>query len=312
MLTELVVDRHLAWEGGDIAVSDVRVELSDAAQREIRANRGVLSVSPAEFGPSSHDLSRFAAVREEMAALRRRHLENGFGILLISGATGGLTDIEQKNAHWVMMSVLGDPIPQNEHSDRYVGVADEGKRMTSGGRYHKSNEGGELHTDSPQYDRPPEIISLVCIHPAVAGGESKFISAYAVHNALLRQDTQRLAPLYEFYHFHRKPTTETTFAPIFSYEEKLRCRYLGEYVRSGMQIKGERIEGTAKGAALRALDAALCEERFVFELRMNAGDVLVLDNQRIFHGRSSFRDDSASGRPPRQMGRLWLRTQAND
>lgn len=312
MLNELVTDKSLAWEGGDVSADDFRVVLSAAAREEIAAHRAALRLNPAKFGPGSHDLELFPILREEMLAGRRSHLDHGHGILWLSAALADLDETERQNAHWVMMSCLGEPIPQNENEDRYVQVVDDGQRMSAGGRYHRSNEGGELHTDSPQYERPPELISLVCVHPAFAGGESKLLSAYAIHNTLLRDQPERLPWLYENYHFHRKPTPETTFAPVFTYDDRrkrLACRYLGDYVRSGHAIKGEDLAGTPRGEALAALDDALSQEKHHVELNLSAGDVLVLDNQRILHGRAVFQDDPAKGRPRRQMGRLWLRTQ---
>ena len=312
MLNEIVTDKTLAWESGDLSADDVRAVLSAAAIEELASHRDALRVAPEKFGPDSHDLALFPILREEMVRWRRSHLDGGPGILWISGALADFDAIERKNAHWVMMSFLGEPIPQNEHAELYIQVTDEGQRMTAGGRYHKSNEGGELHTDSPQYERPPELISLVCVQPAAMGGESRFLSAYAVHNTLLREAPERLPRLYEKYHFHRKPTSETTFAPVFTWDSERRrlgCRYLGEYVRSGHAIRGEELAGTPEGEALAALDDVLCHENLVVSLTLGAGDVLVLDNQRILHGRTRFQDDPETGRPRREMGRLWLRTQ---
>jgi len=315
MLNELVTDKRLAWESADLSPEDIGVVLSTAAREEITSRREALRLAPEAFGPDSHDLGLFPVLRGEMTRWRRSHLDQGAGILWLSGALVDLEEIERKNAHWVMMSFLGEPIPQNEKGDLYIHVMDEGQRMAAGGRYHKSNEGGELHTDSPQYERPPELISLLCVYPAQAGGRSKLLSAYAVHNLLLRSQAERLPWLYERYHFHRKPTPETTLAPVFTYDERHRrlgCRYLGEYIRSGHAVKGEALAGTPREEALAALDAALAQDRFVVELDLREGDVLVLDNRRILHGRSSFQDDPESGRPRRQMGRLWLRTEPHD
>jgi alpha-ketoglutarate-dependent taurine dioxygenase len=313
MLNTLVTDKRLAWEKGDVTAADFRAVLSDAARNELVARRGLLRVAPGSFDAASHDLALFPNVREEMLGLRRSHLQNGFGIVWLTGAVADLDDLERKNAHWVMMSFLGEPLPQNEKGDRYVYVVDEGQRLSAGGRYHQSNEGGELHTDSPQYEQPPEVISLVCVQPAMEGGESKLASAYAVHNSLLRDHPSRLPLLYEAFHFLRKPTTNTTVAPIFTYDGKhLGCRYLGEYVRSGYAMQGETLAVTPKGEALAALDAALSRADAVVELSLAAGDVLVLDNQRILHGRSSFRDDPDHVYPRREMGRLWLRTNLHD
>ena len=94
--------------------------------------------------------------------------------------------------------------------------------MTSGGRYHQTNEGGSYHTDSPQWEKVPDFIGLCCVNPAKEGGESKFVSTYTIHNNFLNETPELLKELYQNFHFDKRGEfaeneAPTTIAPIFSF-----------------------------------------------------------------------------------------------
>lgn len=308
MLDTIISDKNLAWQAGDLALADFLTDLPPGVQSEIQKHRSSLRVATEQLSTSSHDLSRFPEAASLMQKVRASFLDQGPGLCLIRSDTlKGLDPEERKNAYWMLMCCLGAPLAQNESGQVYVPVVDEGQRMTAGGRYHKSNEGGELHTDSPQYDEPPRYVSLLCVHPAWEGGRSKLLSAYAVHNALLAEAPDQLPLLYESFHFHRKPTTDTTFAPIFTWDGvRLTCRYLGDYVRSGHEVKAEPLSAARK-QALSTLDGLLDQHsRFVTEFDFEEGDIVVFENRRLFHGRSGFRDDPAGRQPRRELGRVWI------
>jgi hypothetical protein len=96
--------------------------------------------------------------------------------------------------------------------------------MISGGRYHQTKEGGSFHTDSPQWKEVPDFVGLYCITPAKKGGESKFVSAYSVHNKMLKEHKHFLEILYQRFHFdkrgeYKSNESPTVFEPIFSYND---------------------------------------------------------------------------------------------
>ena len=309
MLRESTTDRAVAWHAGDLRLDEFEAQLGADTVVELREHRSFLHCDPASLAAHRPDLQRFPSLARAVDALRKNTLER-YGALLIRGASfGALSDLERTNVFWLMLSMLGEPIQQNDEGSRFVIVRDEGQRMAAGGRYHKSNEGGELHTDAPQFEAPPRFVGLQCIRPAAEGGASKLVSAHAIHNALLAEAPELLELLYQPFHFHRQPTSRTVHAPVFSWDpamRELRVRYLGDYVRSGQRLVGKPLDGTREGEALDALDRLLADEaRFAVEFALGAGDVLVLENHRIFHGRSAFRDHD-DDRPRREMNRIWV------
>jgi alpha-ketoglutarate-dependent taurine dioxygenase len=298
-------DATRAWTAREIEAAAFDAPLERAVADELRAARAGLAVSR-EALPL--DRARLPALAAAARAVASRFLEAGPGAARIPRHSfGDLSDVEQANAAWALLTALGEPMPQNDAGELWVAVRDEGQRMAAGGRYHKSNEGGELHSDGPQYEAPPRFVGLLCLRTARDGGVSKVVSGHALHNALRSEASDLLPTLYQSFEFHKKPTPETTRAPILSWNAdgaRLRVRYLGEYVRSGHQV-AKRPLRDGERAALDALDALLADEaRFVVELRLEPGDLLLVDNDRILHGRSAFRD--APERPGREMARIWI------
>lgn len=313
MLNSLVTDKRLAWEAKDIVPEQFTVDLSGAALRELDTQRAALQLSTSEFTAKELDTSVFPLLTLEVRRLQREHLDEGTGMLVIRRSSlKEFTKLEERNINWAISHIIGEPITQNEKGDRYVAVKDMGKRMTQGGRYHQSNEGGELHTDSPQYPKPPAYVGLHCIHPAVKGGDSRMISAYAVHNTLMREQPDVLPTLYKPFHFARPGTEplDVTVAPVFTYgTDGLTMRYLGQYIRLWHEKSGPPLL-PKQAAALAAVDAQLQNKDLVAEFSLAEGDMFYFNNKRTIHGRTGFQDDPEGKAPPREMGRIWIAPRA--
>lgn len=308
-----VSEPHLAWTGDSVDPASCFAELSQKVTGELRTQRDRLQVPTSEFATDSHAATHFPLFNKELLHFRQAQLHDGFGVLVIRGTSlPGFTDLERRNIYWTACRILGVPLPQNERGEFYISVRDMKQRMTAGGRYHQSNEGGELHTDSPQYPQPPDYVGLYCVHAAYRGGESRLLSAYSVHNALLEEDPALLAALYDKFHFEQRGSNpvQTTLAPIFQViDGRLMFRYLGSYVRSGHDVMNAPLS-YRHHAALRALDVALSRDDLILDLTLQDGDMLFFDNARVVHGRKAFEDDPTNRQPPRELDRAWIRRAA--
>lgn len=283
----------------------MRATLSAELSVEALADLARLDLDPTGLR-RTFDAAAAPRLRKAIALLRDARLQRGPGAFLVpAAALATLPEAKRSSAGLALLLALGSPVPQNDAGDLAVRVVDEGQRMTSGGRYHKSNEGGELHTDGPQYQVPPRYIGLVCVRPASVGGASKLVDAHAVHREIEARAPESLAALYQPFHFHQKPGPRTVVAPIFAREEdtsELRIRYLGEYVRSGHAVAGVPLSAEA-ARALGVLDRVLADDAMALRFSLDAGDVLVIDNHRMLHGREAFEDAGAK----REMLRIWVR-----
>ena len=127
---------------------------------------------------------------------------------------------------------INENLVQNINSEKIVEIKDKGKSMTLGGRYHQTKEGGSYHTDSPHWTKVPDLVGMLCINQAKKGGISKFVSAYTIHNQLLKEQNDILKTLYEKFRFDKRGEfkineSQTIFEPVFVFNnDKIHCRFL--------------------------------------------------------------------------------------
>lgn len=211
--------------------------------------------------------------------------------------------------------MLGTPIKQNIHRERFVEVKDMGKSMKEGGRYHQTREGGSLHTDSPQWSDIPDYLGLLCLHHAKQGGESILISAYTLHNKLMQQHPELLKLLYEKFHFDKRGEFKegenpVTDEPIFSVDDNgLNFRYLFDYIRDGHKVANDPLT-EEKQQALEEVNKLLDkDDSFIVTMTMKAGQIQFINNHRVIHGRTPF-EDFPEEEKKRVLLRSWVKKTA--
>ena len=183
--------------------------------------------------------------------------------------------------------------------------------MMSGGRYHQTKEGGSFHTDSPQWKKVPDFIGMCCINPAKKGGESKFVSAYSIHNEMLKEHKHFLEMLYEQFHFdkrgeYKSGESPTVFEPIFTYNDnQLKLRYLRDYINDGHKIQDMPLS-KEQNEALDCLDKIIHDENLAVSYELKQYDMIFLNNGRVVHGRTSF-EDFKDIEKKRLMVRAWIK-----
>jgi gamma-butyrobetaine dioxygenase len=162
-------------------------------------------------------------------------------------------------------------------------------RAVPHGRSFASTSGETpLHTDSQSHlDAPPDLQVMVCRRPASQGGETTLVDAWALFDRLEHEDPELLRDLFEVP--RRIPFV---FGDVFGPTVTERDGRL-VFTCSPMRIPEEPI---ARRLAQR-LDVAP-----VILVKPRAGEVLVVDNHRMLHGRRAFTD------PDREFVRLlvWL------
>jgi alpha-ketoglutarate-dependent taurine dioxygenase len=192
-------------------------------------------------------------------------------------------------------------IPQDQLKRKFVFVIDEKENLNDGGRYHKSNQGGDIHTDSPQYETQPKFIILYCISQAMQGGESIIVDGHKLYNHLTRigfneKDLEVQVP------FEQRPEGKIIWGQIF-YKKKdfVKVRYLRSYVDSALL----KIKSKNKNlySILHEINHFLDDENNHEVFKLNHGDILIIDNERFLHGRKSFHDSTQA----RKMLRIWIK-----
>jgi hypothetical protein len=173
---------------------------------------------------------------------------------------------------------------------------------TIGGAYAGNGRNAKplaMHTDgSGIHTGTVDILGMLCIRPAEEGGASRFADAFAAHarlsirsKAILTRPLPRVDPY--------NPTLRAdrlTCRPVF---EGRSFSYHPQRLRDGVRLRRGTVAPDLEHA-FSELDAALDER--AMEVRMRRGDVVLLNNSLIAHGRTAFVDAG----PPRLIERLWI------
>ena len=86
------------------------------------------------------------------------------------------------------------------------------------------------------------------------GGTNLFLSAYTIHNKILKEKNELLHIFYEKFHFDKRGEfkdgeSPTVFEPIFEFkDERLYFRYLRNYIDAGHDIQNQPLSKLQKEA----------------------------------------------------------------
>ena len=303
MLQKIITDKNFVWDKHTSSkLENFVVKISNNAITELKNNRNFLN-------NSEHT---FSILQKEILDFKKKFLVEGIGFFIIDGKC--FTDFSKEELIEIYQNVckiLGTLYVQNDKNQKLVQVQDSGKSMKSGGRYHQTKEGGSYHTDSPQWEKVPDFIGMCCINPAKKGGESKFVSAYSIHNKMLKEHKQFLEMLYQQFHFDKRGEFEskespTVFEPIFTYNNnQLKCRYLRDYINDGQMIQNTPLS-KEQNEALDIFDKIIHDENLVVSYKLRQNEMVFFNNNRVMHGRTAF-EDFEGIENKRLMIRTWIK-----
>jgi alpha-ketoglutarate-dependent taurine dioxygenase len=252
-----------------------------------------------------------APVRAGIRALVAGELTTGRGFVVIR-CPEDLTLADAKKLLLTLSGVLGAVMPQDYQGEQVREVRDRGSDITTSrsARYSDTRFGGHLHTDGMH--RPghiPDFFTLFCHRAAVRGGDSVFVhiddvverlSAHAGVIDVLTQD----------FFFDSRDTSgigpRTVRRPVLERGEKsMRINYIRQYIDSGHAEPGIPPLTEEQVRALDTVDAVLADTTLHRHARLYQGDLMVIDNRRMVHGRTDFVDSSDLDKR-RLLLRTWI------
>ena len=305
-----VIPEPAAWHGPTLAherylipiPADVLSELEGALAELRRAPLPTLLLLPEHFP--------LAAAARWMREVRRQ-LDEGSGFVMLDRLPVDTMSRDEAIAlYWLLMSLLEPPVAQEWKGTVIYDVRHDGQEYTQDTRAALTPEGLEMHTDSSMGEAPPNYVSLFCLRPARAGGMSIVSSAAAAHNYFLTEHPALLRRLYEvFYRDHQEyqaaDAAATNFRPVFAWDGGLRTRFNARHIVRGYEKTGRALD--AEGAqAVRLMDAFLSDPTHRLDLWVERGQIQVLNNRVIVHGRTPYQD-AENPEEHRHLVRLWLR-----
>ena len=211
---------------------------------------------------------------------------------------------------WLLGHGFGLPMTQDVGGTLLFDVKDKGYDVTRGARFSGTTAESSFHTDNAFGQVVPDLVALLCLRPAVHGGESQLISAFTLHNHLLSRHADLLRCLYRPFWFDRRgeflpDESPISQNPIFSWASgELTVRYLHYYIEVGHQKAGRPLT-RSQLRALEVLANLLRRPELRVEFRLRPGQVLLTNNHWILHNRTAF-EDSTRPQERRHYVRLWL------
>jgi len=297
------IDHPMAWRGSELSKEEIAFDLSArhaAALEELlgrNAGRALGEIGAAEC--------RHPALDADLERLFAE-LQVGRGIAIVRGfPVAGRAPEDVGRMFWMLGAHLGVGVSQSALGNLLGEVRDETPPvLADSARGYLSRRELSLHTDLAQ------IVGLMCVRQAQAGGFSQYASGLAIHNELLATRPDLLPILYRGFPYHRRGEEAPQHAPITPYDiPVLSCRdgrisvfMVHEVINAAFRELGRRFTPEE----IEAIDAfKAASRRLQFETRLEPGEATFLNNYTVLHARSEFVDWDAPERK-RLMLRLWL------
>ena len=308
-----------AWRGPELAgttdwirpITPADVAELDRALRSVKQRR----LAWRDITREDFPLGQLAAKLGEVS----HELEHGRGVVLLRGLpVERYTEEELKQLYWGIGVHLGTPRTQNAHGELIGEVRDEvrrygevyqpavpqkpGEPVTS--RY-KARSSGPLRFHTDRCD----VVALLCVRKARAGGISKVVSTVAVSNEILARRPDLHALLCQDYHRTREGEEvggeRSVYAmPVFGMRDgRFTSQYSRTFVEAAQRVPGIPRMSAAQDEALDLL--AEVAQELCYEMTLEPGDIQLLNSHVTYHARTAYQDDVAS-KQDRLLYRLWL------
>lgn len=296
-----------AWLGADLRGRDDWVyrfsaaELAelDAALERVRArNLAIPHIAREDF-----PLPTLAAVIEGW----RLELHHGRGFLLVRGFPADrYAEAEAAIVYWGIGQHLGIPVSQNADGDLLGHVRDTGDDPDDPTvRLYKTRRRQDFHTDGS------DLVGLLCLHGAKAGGESQIVSSVSIFNEVLRRRPDLVPLLFEPFCWDahgqeakgEKPYWEF---PMCHYANgELKTFFVAWYIRNAQRHPDVPRLTPEQNALIELIEEIAHDPRFHLDMDFEVGDMQFLRNAVILHARGEY-EDWPEPKRKRHLLRLWL------
>ena len=296
------------WYGRDLAArDDWIVDLStaeladiDAAVRAFKASGAAL----ANIRPQTFPLRTFAA---KLRCVLAQILDGRGFVLMRALPVERWTREECAIAYMGIGSHFGQARSQNAKGHVLGHVKDLGLDITDPNvRYYQTTRRLEYHTDSV------DIVGLLCLKTAKAGGESCIASSMTLYNEVLARRPDLLPALFEPFPTDRRGEVPEGMQPWFDipvfnwHQGLLSAIYVRQYIESAQRHFPQATRLTAgQREAMDLLDRLCNDPQIHLSMAFMPGDMQFLHNHQILHSRSDFVNWPEPERH-RHLLRLWL------
>jgi len=251
---------------------------------------------------------------KDIDILKTRYLDSSKYFYILKGLE---SDKYYVNKVKLLASSFGKIVLQNQKRQKFVHVTPNIKSISSLNaseksqylRYHETNAGGDLHSDGPQLNTPPKYVFLACIKNSAQGGDNIIVNCKKIYSDLKSKNREVFNILNNQYFIERRGFSYSNLnifsKPIFSLDnEVFRFRYLRTYIEAAYKLKNINMPESKKNA-LDILDSYLNKKEYQDQFKLNPGEILIINNNSLAHGRTSFSINNNKGQ--RDYLRVWIK-----
>jgi hypothetical protein len=310
-----MITGRAVWTGEELErAGDWIFWLDDVHKREIDDALALVRQAPL-FGFGRDDFPLRNTV--DLLAKVNAELEDGRGAVRLRGLeVGRYTDDELRQIFWGLGQHLGMPLYQNMGGEIMGEVRDETRdeaptfiasapgQVQSSRARARSTEPLRFHTDRC------DVIALMCVRNGIEGGVSKLASIPTIHNEMLRRRPDLVERLFQDFYRNRPKDEDGVYdqpwfiLPVWGERDgKITSQYSRTYVEQAQEHSEVPRLTAAQNEALDLL--AEIAEATCLRSAFAPGDIQLLNNHVVYHGRTAYADDVAAGRS-RLLIRLWL------
>ena len=299
-----------AWLGSTLRhTKNWILELSASENDELRSALGfaksrgasVITMTKADF-PLPTLTSKIHALTNTII--------NETGFTLLKGFD--IQRYEAKDAaliYWGIGTHMGKGCAQNAQGDLLGHVTDLGVDIHSNpqARGYQSNQLLPFHNDAQ------DVVGLLCLHPAKAGGVSRIVSSAAIYNRILETRPELLSVMCQPYCMDRRGETPEGKKPYYTgafFEwqgDKLFCRYNRTYIESAQRFPEVPRLTDAQVESMNVMDGLCADPDLYLDMPFAPGDMQFINNYTTLHSRTGYEDWPEIERR-RYLLRLWLDT----
>ncbi|AUX44376.1 taurine dioxygenase [Sorangium cellulosum] len=304
------IDAPAAWYGPEVARSEAwiehltpaEIEEVDAAVRRFAEAGG----DPALMRPEDFPLPTLAPRLRRVLA----EVLEGRGFALLRGLRGPWLDRSDARAAAIVFlgigSHLGSARSQNAKGHVLGHVKDLGlSSQDPNVRIYQTRERQTFHTDSC------DVVALLCLRTARAGGLSALVSSITLYNELRRARPDLAEVLFAPIETDRRgevPAGERPYfrIPVLNWHAGLLTAiYQRQYIESARRFPDVPPLTARQVEALDLLDALADDPALHLTMELRPGDIQLVHNHTLLHDRTAFEDWPEPDRK-RHLLRLWL------
>ncbi|OCC24496.1 taurine dioxygenase [Croceicoccus estronivorus] len=297
-----------AWRGDEIATSDrwiyrlsdeQRTELEQVGTRFVHDDPDLRFVHPDEYP---------LPITGEAIRAWEDSMDNDHGFVLVRGLRSELySDALSAAIFFILGLHIGRPMQQNSLGDAFDHIiaitdlsADDPKALGS-----RTTDRLNFHSDTS------DVVALMCLRGAKAGGKSILISGATIYNELLRRRPDLVPLLFEPWYWdwqkqdHDAPA-KFYVSPMASLVDGVFSIYAGaRMIRSAQDYPEVPRLTAAQIELLDEMDEIFLTPGLALEMDFRPGDIQWLLNYTALHSRTSY-TDYRQPELKRHLLRLWL------